>query len=99
MEAFYEEPPGSQEPSGKEGKRDGALQRAVKLVEKQEGLGLICRIHRLSGSTPSAMRVLERLFPSTNRNGLRPRILKTEAALLAPSPPALGSKRKHRHVK
>ena len=72
---------------------------AVKLEGKQDGHGLVCRIHRLSGSTASAMRVLQILFPASNSNGVRPRIIKTDAALLPPSPPALASKRKLRHDK
>jgi len=99
MEAFYDENPCTVGADGREGKKSGDLRRAVKLEGKQDGHGLVCRIHRLSGSTPSAMRVLQVLFPSANRNGLRPRIIKTEAALLPPSPPALASKRKPRHDK
>ena len=99
VEAFYDNNPCSQEAVSKEEKKSGALRRAVKLEGKQDGHGLVCRIHRLSGSTASAMRVLQALFPTSNRNGLRPRIIKTDAALLPPSPPALASKRKLRHDK
>jgi radical SAM-linked protein len=99
VEAFYTHSPDTALSAGKEAKKDGNLVRAVKLAEREEGVGLVCRIHRLSGSTPSAMRVVERLFPLERRNGLRPRILKTDAALLAPSPPAVASKRKLRHGK
>ncbi len=99
MEAFYDENLVTVGRVGKEKKNDGNLLRAVRLSSRQAGPGLVCRIHRLSGSTPSAMRVVERLFPSMNKNGLRPRIVKTEAALLAPTPPAPSSKRKLRHGK
>jgi hypothetical protein len=99
VEAFYAESPEPALPVGKEVRNNRNLQRAVKLTGRQEGPGLVCRIHRLSGSAPSAMRVIERLFPLEHRNGLRPRVLKTEAALLAPSPPAVAAKRKLRHGK
>jgi len=99
MEAFYD---GSRAEGGtthKEGGADEHLRRAVKLAGKQDGGGLVCRIHRLSGSTPSANRVVQALFPSRDRNGTRPRVLKTQAALLAPHPPPPTSKRKSRHDK
>jgi hypothetical protein len=99
MEAFYDDNPCSAGADSKEEKKSGDLRRAVKLEGKQDGHGLVCRIHRLSGSTASAMRVLQVLFPTSNRNGLRPRIIKTDAALLPPSPPALASKRKLRNDK
>jgi len=99
MEAFYDDNPCSAGADSKEEKKSGDLRRAVKLEGKQDGHGLVCRIHRLSGSTASAMRVLQVLFPASNRNGLRPRIIKTDAALLPPSPPALVSKRKLRNDK
>ena len=85
--------------AAKEEKKSGDLRRAVKLEGKLDGHGLVCRIHRLSGSTASAIRVLQVLFPTSNRNGMRPRIIKTAAALLPPSPPALGLKRKLRYDK
>jgi radical SAM family uncharacterized protein/radical SAM-linked protein len=99
MEAFYADDTAPARTSGKESEGRGDLRRAVKLAPKQDGLGLVCRVHRVSGSTPSAMRVMERLFPSRNRNGLRPRIRKTETALLAPIPPPQVSRRKPRHDK
>jgi radical SAM-linked protein len=99
MEAFYHHPWDRSRANGKEGGIDDDLRRAVKLVGKQDGHGLICRIHRLSGSTPSAMRVVQLLFPSSHRNGLKPRILKTDAALLAQTAPPLASKRKLRNDK
>lgn len=88
MKAFYEE-----------GGKDEAFQRAVRLTGKRDGHGLVCRIHRISGSTPSAMRVVELLFPRLNRNGLGPRILKTEAPLLDPAPAFPAPKRKPGHDK
>jgi radical SAM-linked protein len=97
MEAFYDGPPAPRKASGKEGGNDRDFRRAVKLAEREDGRGLICRIHHLSGSTPSAMRVVKALFPSSGSNGLRPRILKTGVALLSPSPPVLASKRKANH--
>jgi radical SAM family uncharacterized protein/radical SAM-linked protein len=84
---------------GEAGKNDEDLRRAVQLVAKKDGTGLVCRVHRLSDSTPSAVRVVESLFPFPYRNGLKPRILKTEAALLAPHPPRPVSKRKGNHDK
>jgi radical SAM family uncharacterized protein/radical SAM-linked protein len=100
MEAFYEDKPFSAAgAASKEEKKNADLRRAVQLEGKQDGRGLVCRIHRLSGSTASAMRVLRLLFPASNRNGLRPRIVKTDAALLPPSPPAPASKRKLRNDK
>jgi len=99
MEAFYDEDPCSGGAAAKEEKNRGDLRRAVRLEGKQDGRGLVCRVHRLSGSTASAMRVLQVLFPTSNRNGLRPRIIKTDAALLPPSPPAHASKRKPRNDK
>jgi len=99
VEAFYDHSPCPAGVDSKEEKKSRNLRRAVKLEGKQEGHGLVCRIHRLSGSTASAMRVLQVLFPASNRNGLRPRIIKTAAALLPPSPPDLASKRKLRHDK
>jgi len=94
MEAFYDDNLHSVGATGKEEKKNEDLRRAVKLEDKQDGHGLVCRIHRLSGSTASAMRVLKALFPTSIGNGLRPRIIKTDAALLSSSPPALASKRK-----
>jgi radical SAM family uncharacterized protein/radical SAM-linked protein len=99
IKAFYDDNPCSGGTAAKEEKNTGDLRRAVKLEGKQNGRGLVCRIHRLSGSTASAMRVLQVLFPTSNRNGLRPRIIKTDAALLPPSPPAHASKRKLRNDK
>jgi radical SAM-linked protein len=99
LESFYDNGPASEETTGKEEKKREALRRSVKLESKRDGNGLVCRIHRLSGSTASAMRVLRALFPSSSGNGVRPRIVKTDAALLPPSPPALSSKRKPRHDK
>jgi radical SAM-linked protein len=99
VDAFYEEAPCPEGTTPKEAKKSEDLRRSVKLDGKQDGPGLVCRIHRLSGSTPSAMRILRILFPSQNRNGLRPHIIKTGAALLPPSPPAPCSKRKLRHDK
>jgi radical SAM-linked protein len=99
MEAFYDDNTSSAGPDSKEDRKSGELRRAVKLEGKEDGHGLVCRIHRLSGSTASAMRVLQVLFPTSYRNGLQPRIVKTDAALLPPSPPAVASKRKLRHDK
>jgi radical SAM-linked protein len=99
MEAFYQGDRAAGGKAGEAGSRDEDLRRAVKLEGKKDGRGLVCRIHRLSGSTPSANRVVEALFPSPDRNGLRPYIVKTEAALVAPFPPPPGSKRKSRHAK
>jgi hypothetical protein len=99
MEAFYDESRAEGETTGKEGGADYDLRRAVKLEGMHDGRGLVCRIHRLSGSTPSANRVVEALFPSPDRNGMRPRLFKTEAALLPPHPPPSTSKRKSRHDK
>ncbi len=101
VQAFYDDARDDRlaEPARKTGGNEGDLRRAVRLADKPDGLGLVCRVHRLAGSTPSAMRVVQRLFPSSGRNGLRPRIVKTEAGLLAPSPPVLVSKRNLRHDK
>lgn len=99
MRAFCEEDLAREGGPAAAGGAEGNLRRAVRLMGRTEGRGLVCRIHRVSGSTPSAMRVLEVLFPSFERNGLRPRILKTEAALLAPQPPALVSRRKSHYDK
>jgi hypothetical protein len=99
MAAFYDENVAPAGPTVKEEGTHEKLRRAVKLVGKPDGNGLVCRIHRLSGSTPSAMRIVETLFPCPERNGLRPHILKTDAALLAPYPPPPTSKRKSRHDK
>ncbi len=94
MEAFYDGSSAPERASGKDGRNDRDLRRAVNLAESRDGRGLVCRIHQVSGSTPSAMRVVKILFPSSGANGLRPRILKTEVALLPPSPPAIALKRK-----
>jgi radical SAM family uncharacterized protein/radical SAM-linked protein len=99
MAAFCDEDPARDGNTPAEGGTDDNLRRAVRLLGKTEGRGVVCRIHRVSGSTPSAMRVLELLFPSFERNGLRPRILKTEAVLIAPQPPAPVSRRKSRYDK
>ena len=99
MEAFYGETPGQGTESVTEATPEEDLRRAVRLAVNPDGPGLVCRIHRLSGSTPSAMRVVQILFPSATGNGRNPRILKTAAALLPPSPPAVVSKRKPRHDK
>jgi radical SAM family uncharacterized protein/radical SAM-linked protein len=94
MEAFYDDTPCPAGAAPRKEKNSGELRRAVKLESKQDGHGLVCRIHRISGSTASAMRVLQVLFPTSNSNGLRPRIVKTGAALLPLSPSAVDSKRK-----
>ncbi len=99
VRTFYDEQVATPGGAGARGRCHGNLLRAVRLAGRQEGHGLVCRIHRLSGSTPSAMRVVERLFPSKSGNGWRPRIVKTGAALLVSPPPAPASKRKPHHGK
>jgi radical SAM-linked protein len=101
MEAFRDPAPAAGETAGREGGKQDDLRRSVRLVGVPDRRGLLLRIHRLSGATPSAMRVVDLLLASLdlNRNGLRPRILKTEAALTGPAPSIPPPRRKGRHDK
>jgi hypothetical protein len=94
MEAFY-----NGKFAGERATDEEHLRRSVRLGGIHSGHGLVCRIHRLSGSMPSAMRVVKTLFPSLYGNGLLPRIRKTETALLTPCPPALTLRRNLCHDK
>jgi radical SAM family uncharacterized protein/radical SAM-linked protein len=101
MRAFLDPAAAPGATAGREGAKEDELRRSVRLAGRPDGRGLLLRIHRVAGSTPSPMRVVEFLLASLGptRNGLRPRILKTDAALTGPAPSIPSPRRKTRHDK